>query len=189
MFVATHPDTAGFIRVSTWDLNANFLAQFNPFTSGTPEMSLWPVDIACDNHRVSTSYVCRLYFNNHSEESFSQASFVKTGLLWLLNSSGGMFWFGGTYTSHLAPMVSDATTYGRNASLFTTDAYFVTTDRFVSNSSSFEARMFMDTDGAMDPANIDNGTFDTPSGWSNVTSWDWNETIQRFVVVRLADGF
>jgi hypothetical protein len=184
-FLATHPDTAGFIRLSTWDLNGNFLAQFNPAPSGFPEMSLWPVEVACDNHLTTASTTCQLYYMAHSELASSKDSFVRTGQVWLTNTTGSMLWLGADFTHHLAPLVSDATTYGRNGSAFVGNAYFLATDRFVTSSTSHEAAVVLDTTGWIDPADISTGTFDCPFGWTNVTSWDWNESINRFVVVRM----
>lgn len=190
-FLVAYPTAEAKVHV----LSLNSLGQ--PLTSSgapVPPLSLglesvYPVEIACDNHNVGVSNLCHAYVISLDHSNAAQdgraervtLDVAADGSVSALSSS-----FVGTALSQLA----DATSYGngRIAGQYNAGAWVLVGENFADISSN-EYRFMLDDDGQHDPSSIAVASLSVPvSGIplgrrSAFGSADWSERAARFVVV------
>jgi hypothetical protein len=202
VFVAAWPERNGQVRVTSYDLTGNQID-----SQLTQVFTTVPVEISCDTHLPGT-YSCQLYVQQHDGSTQDRAgNFGTYSVTVTLGSTpayvcsadsarGDLSVLGGAtgnaaWSTNTVAMLADSATYGngRTSGQLSGAAFLVTGDRFPYNSfSNSEIIVFLDDDAIFNAASISTSYWSARNtgalGLPNTTSWDWNESARRFIVVR-----
>lgn len=204
-FVGSWVEKDGTPRVCTFDLDGDNI----DCVSLTQTKTLWPIETICDAHLPGQVNSCRTYVHQWGNDAASRdGSFVSFNIpinagsspFSCFDNSGlagkiahtsviGQAPVSGTYISSL---IVDGTSYGsgREAGQYDGGMYFMTEDRFVTNTTQNTVRIRLDAGGTFSPPDMSITTSmdDTGAGdLVNLTSWAWHEGRHRFIAVRLAN--
>jgi len=206
-FVGVWPEDEGVVRVTVFDMAGDrideaFLADDRNIGPDGDNIvrTVFPVEIACDNHLVGVSDNCRVYVDllastatpNYSmgeKATYSITINPSTGLLSTSNGTAGgsprkLTGTRETTTGWQRGFLVDVATKGNGwlSGDHEGSAFLITQDNFKDLSNN-EVVIGLDNDGRFNPPSLNITSENSIDDQPNVTSWDWNESIGRFVAI------
>lgn len=196
VFVVSSVSTDGMIQITTLDVTGQCID-----TAFIDQRTLTPVEVACDTHLPGGSAYCNVYTTPHATRSDFELGRIDSFTI-TIGTAGNLldtetFSAPAGFTGDLisvvaeqltgvfAPLIGDVLTYGngRSTSQYPQAAWLMSADRFRDVGSNPGQWLFANE--ASISGILSSGTYSMTDNQSNVSSWDWNESAQRIVAVRL----
>lgn len=192
VFVAAWPATTGAVTLATFTVTGSLISTVTlTDNTGNVVQTVWPVEVACDNHLLGTSYACLVYVQPYSN-TFAGAPFRPHVYSVTVDANGNVVAptaAAPTIASNAGLLLVDTATYGSSFlyGQWGHATYLLSTDRlreFGTNTIAVQ----LDATGFFNPAdfitNTSMGSGDD-ARLTNLTSWDWDEASAQIVAVRM----